>query len=126
MLRAPKWLAAALYVCLSHQSSEAVFCVVRVKKVGDIKRIPKEKVCVIHDDQTAICTNDKQPTDSVKPRKGSLSHKHGLATGAHGKCRLWSELRSNPVCGSDGHTCSSKARCPFCFSSLKRSNACSL
>ncbi|XP_045923589.1 testican-2-like [Micropterus dolomieu] len=72
-------------------------------------RCPPHKVCVSHDYQTAICTNHKQPTHSVKPRKGSVGHKHSLEAGVHGKCRLCSALQSSPVCGSDGHTYSSKS-----------------
>jgi len=50
---------------------------------------------------------------SVKPRKGSVGHKHRLEASPHGKCRLCSALESTPVCGSDGHTYSSKVRCLF-------------
>ncbi|KAG7517854.1 testican-1 isoform X1 [Solea senegalensis] len=74
---------------------------------------PPHKVCVSHDYQTAICTNHKQPAHSVKPRKGSIGHKHTLEAGAHGKCRLCSGLQSTPVCGSDGHTYSSKCKLDF-------------
>uniref|UniRef100_A0AAQ5Z7V8 SPARC (osteonectin), cwcv and kazal like domains proteoglycan 1 n=1 Tax=Amphiprion ocellaris TaxID=80972 RepID=A0AAQ5Z7V8_AMPOC len=76
-------------------------------------RCPPHKVCVSHDYQTAICTNHKQPAHSVKPRKGSVGHKHRLEAGAHGKCRLCSALQSTPVCGSDGHTYSSKCKLEF-------------
>ncbi|TWW55554.1 Testican-1 Protein SPOCK [Takifugu flavidus] len=71
-------------------------------------RCPAHRVCISHDVQTAICTNRKQPAHSVKPRKGSTGHKHRLEASAHGKCRLCSALQSSPVCGSDGHTYSSK------------------
>ncbi|KAM9376000.1 LOW QUALITY PROTEIN: testican-1 [Pholidichthys leucotaenia] len=76
-------------------------------------RCPPHKVCVSHDYQTAICTNHKQPAHSVKPRKGSVGHKHRLEAGAHGKCRLCSSLHSTPVCGSDGHAYSSKCKLEF-------------
>lgn len=52
---------------------------------------------------------------SVKPRKGSAGHKHRPEAGTHGKCRLCSVHQSSPVCGSDGHTYSSKARAPVVF-----------
>lgn len=55
---------------------------------------------------------------SVKPRKGSTGHKHRLEAGAHGKCRLCSVLQSSPVCGSDGHTYSSKVRSHFALMSF--------
>lgn len=52
---------------------------------------------------------------SVKPRKGSAGHKHRPEAGTHGKCRLCSVHQSSPVCGSDGHTYSSKARARVVF-----------
>uniref|UniRef100_A0A1A8EAD2 Sparc/osteonectin, cwcv and kazal-like domains proteoglycan (Testican) 1 n=1 Tax=Nothobranchius kadleci TaxID=1051664 RepID=A0A1A8EAD2_NOTKA len=76
-------------------------------------RCPPHKVCVSHDFQTAICTNHKQPPHSVKARKGSVNHKHRVEGGAHGKCRQCSALQSVPVCGSDGHTYSSKCKLEF-------------
>lgn len=50
---------------------------------------------------------------SVKARKGSAGHKRRLEAGGHGKCRLCPVHQSNPVCGSDGHSYSSKARAVF-------------
>ena len=66
------------------------------------------------------CMSPPPPVSlSVKPRKGSAGHKHRLEAGAHGKCRLCSALQTSPVCGSDGHTYSSKVRFPlFAFISL--------
>uniref|UniRef100_A0A8C3A4Z7 SPARC (osteonectin), cwcv and kazal like domains proteoglycan 1 n=1 Tax=Cyclopterus lumpus TaxID=8103 RepID=A0A8C3A4Z7_CYCLU len=67
-------------------------------------RCPPHKVCVSHDYQTAICTNHK---------KGSAGHKHRLEARAHGKCRICLGLQSSPVCGSDGHTYTSKCKLEF-------------
>ncbi|KAF5894868.1 testican-1 isoform X1, partial [Clarias magur] len=69
---------------------------------------PPHKVCVSHDLQTAICTNHKPPQHSIKPRKGSHLHKHWMGGVNHGKCRPCPVVHPNPVCGSDGHTYSSK------------------
>ncbi|XP_061643951.1 testican-1 isoform X2 [Phyllopteryx taeniolatus] len=76
-------------------------------------RCPLHKVCVSHDYQTAICTNRKQPTHSVKARKGSSGHKRRLEAGTRGNCKLCSAPPSNAVCGSDGHTYSSKCKLEF-------------
>ncbi|XP_068182388.1 testican-1 isoform X1 [Antennarius striatus] len=87
---------------------------------------PPHKVCISHDYQTAICTNRKQSAHSVKPRKGSTDYKHRLETGARKKCRLCSTLQSSPVCGSDGHTYSSKCKLEFqsCLSGKTISTKC--
>uniref|UniRef100_A0AAV2MIZ0 Kazal-like domain-containing protein n=1 Tax=Knipowitschia caucasica TaxID=637954 RepID=A0AAV2MIZ0_KNICA len=49
----------------------------------------------------------------VKTRKGGSGRKHRAEAGAHGKCRLCSTQQSTPVCGSDGHTYSSKCKLEF-------------
>ncbi|CAL8330757.1 unnamed protein product [Gadus morhua 'NCC'] len=76
-------------------------------------RCPPHKVCVSQDAVTAVCTRRKQPAPGVKARKGSVGNKHWLEAGAHGKCRPCSGSRSSSVCGSDGHTYSSKCKLDF-------------
>ncbi|KAJ3587245.1 hypothetical protein NHX12_010843 [Muraenolepis orangiensis] len=76
-------------------------------------RCSPHKVCVSRDLLTAVCTRRKQPTHSIKARKGSIGSRHRLAAGAHGKCRLCPGSRSSSVCGSDGHTYSSKCKLEF-------------
>lgn len=66
------------------------------------------------------------PFFSVKPRKGNVPHKRwmGALDMNHGKCRPCPVVHSNSVCGSDGHTYSSKVRyssCEWWFNEVKLS-----
>ncbi len=47
---------------------------------------------------------------SIKPRKGNPPHKRWMVAVNHGKCRPCPIVHSSLVCGSDGHTYSSKVR----------------
>ncbi|XP_042593851.1 testican-1 isoform X2 [Cyprinus carpio] len=87
---------------------------------------PPHKVCVSHDFQTAICANHKPAQHSIKPRKGNPPHKRWMGAVNHGKCRACPVVHSSLVCGSDGHTYSSKCKLEFqaCISSKSISVKC--
>ncbi|XP_016131849.1 testican-1-like isoform X4 [Sinocyclocheilus grahami] len=87
---------------------------------------PPHKVCVSHDFQTAICANHKPAQHSIKPRKGNPPHKRWMGAVNHGKCRPCPVVHSSLVCGSDGHTYSSKCKLEFqaCSSSKSISVKC--
>ncbi|CDR00103.1 unnamed protein product [Oncorhynchus mykiss] len=63
--------------------------------------------CIMHVSLTAPLPSS---LFSVKPRKERLAHKHWAGAGAHGKCGPCPVIHPSPVCGSDGHTYSSKVR----------------
>ncbi|XP_059372342.1 testican-1-like [Carassius carassius] len=87
---------------------------------------PPHKVCVSHNFQTAICANHKPAKHSIKLWKGNPPHKRWMGAVNHGKCRPCPVVHSSFVCGSDGHTYSSKCKLEFqaCSSSKSISVKC--
>uniref|UniRef100_A0A8C4SDQ6 Testican-3 n=1 Tax=Erpetoichthys calabaricus TaxID=27687 RepID=A0A8C4SDQ6_ERPCA len=73
-------------------------------------KCPPHKVCVSHDYLTAICISHKH----LKPRRANLAaRKHWTGVTSLAKCKPCPTLHSTSVCGSDGHTYSSKCKMEF-------------
>uniref|UniRef100_A0A8C6HNF4 Testican-1 n=1 Tax=Mus spicilegus TaxID=10103 RepID=A0A8C6HNF4_MUSSI len=64
------------------------------------------KVCVTQDYQTALCVSRKHLLPRQK--KGNVAHKHWLGPSNLVKCKPCPVAQSAMVCGSDGHTYTSK------------------
>ncbi|KAG8506573.1 Testican-1 [Galemys pyrenaicus] len=64
------------------------------------------KVCVTQDYQTALCVSRKHLLPRQK--KGNVAHKHWVGPSNLVKCRPCPVALSPMVCGSDGHTYTSK------------------
>ncbi|XP_039630048.1 testican-1 isoform X2 [Polypterus senegalus] len=77
-------------------------------------KCPPHKVCVSHDYLTAICISHKQLAHSLKPRRANLAaRKHWTGATSLAKCKPCPALHSTSVCGSDGHTYTSKCKMEF-------------
>ncbi|EDL41246.1 sparc/osteonectin, cwcv and kazal-like domains proteoglycan 1, isoform CRA_a, partial [Mus musculus] len=69
------------------------------------------KVCVTQDYQTALCVSRKHLLPRQK--KGNVAHKHWLGPSNLVKCKPCPVAQSAMVCGSDGHTYTSKCKLEF-------------
>ncbi|XP_044515871.1 testican-1 [Gracilinanus agilis] len=70
------------------------------------------KVCVTHDYQTAVCVSQKQLMQRQK--KGNMAHKPWTGTSNVVKCKPCpASAHTSLVCGSDGHTYTSKCKLEF-------------
>ncbi|XP_072119963.1 testican-1 isoform X1 [Mobula birostris] len=71
------------------------------------------KVCVTHDYQTAFCVNRRQLMHSVRQKKDSLPHKQWVGATSLVRCKPCTGVHPSSVCGSDGHTYSSKCKLDY-------------
>ncbi|XP_007899535.2 testican-1 isoform X1 [Callorhinchus milii] len=71
------------------------------------------KVCVTHDYQTALCVSRKQLMHSVSKKKVGLPHKRWIGGVSLAKCKPCTVVHPSPICGSDGHTYSSKCKLDY-------------
>ncbi|XP_021071100.1 testican-1 isoform X2 [Mus pahari] len=69
------------------------------------------KVCVTQDYQTALCVSRKHLLPRQK--KGNVAYKHWLGPSNLVKCKPCPVAQSAMVCGSDGHTYTSKCKLEF-------------
>uniref|UniRef100_A0A7N4V1Y6 SPARC (osteonectin), cwcv and kazal like domains proteoglycan 1 n=1 Tax=Sarcophilus harrisii TaxID=9305 RepID=A0A7N4V1Y6_SARHA len=70
------------------------------------------KVCVTHDYRAAVCVSRKQLMQRQK--KGNVAHKHWTGASNVVKCKpCTAAAHTGLVCGSDGHTYTSKCKLEF-------------
>ncbi|XP_061045607.1 testican-1 isoform X2 [Eubalaena glacialis] len=69
------------------------------------------KVCVTQDYQTALCVSRKHLLPRQK--KGNVAHRHWVGPSNLVKCKPCPTAQSAMVCGSDGHTYTSKCKLEF-------------
>ncbi|VTJ86054.1 Hypothetical predicted protein, partial [Marmota monax] len=77
------------------------------------------KVCVTQDYQTALCVSRKHLLPRQK--KGNVAHKHWVGPSNLVKCKPCPVAQSAMVCGSDGHTYTSKCKLEFHACSTSKS-----
>lgn len=73
----------------------------------------QHKVCVTHDYQTAFCVSRRQLMHSVRQKKDSLLRKQWIGGANLVKCKPCTGVHPASVCGSDGHTYSSKCKLDY-------------
>ncbi|XP_077780669.1 testican-1 isoform X2 [Podarcis muralis] len=71
------------------------------------------KVCVTHDYETAICVSRKQLVHSLRQKKGNLPQRHWNGPANLVKCKPCPLMHASAVCGSNGHTYTTKCKLEF-------------